>query len=148
MKISDYYIVYSALHEDIANCNVWISKDERFKHRTVIKITNNVTHKSVHCEYYGIDENFIEYYKSRYQTKNINKDDKVIVINQWYRKILGITATGETVSLTIKPYNNYFRRLLLNLNHPQSIIRISLFLGIISVLLGLLSIVLSVLNKG
>lgn len=118
---------------------VWISNDI-FRPRSVIKIKNKINEKTVYCEHLKIDENFITSYNSLGKKEKINRDEKTIVISQWYREKLGGIITKERHDLQITSSNGLWGRVRACQYHPQLVVRLSINLAILSVVLGILSV--------
>ncbi|MDP2506957.1 hypothetical protein [Oceanobacter sp. 3_MG-2023] len=130
------YKVYVSLKSDMNEGWVWITHPE-VPSRSIIEITNNNKQK-VFCEALQIDHNYRKEYKTG-RTYPLTENEAVITLNSWYRNKLGITATNEYCNLTIKPANHLFGKFRATIGHPQIIIRLATWLGIISVALGFIS---------
>ena len=146
-KIKDSFTVYAAKHEDIANCSAWVQHKDitLFETRSIVKITNLETDKSVRCELYKADRNFRTYYGNSDTTIPITENIDAIVLNYYYREKLGIENTFDTPALSIQKSAPLVGVIGLNLSHPQTIVRLATWLGIISVVLGLIGVVLGIL---
>jgi len=97
--------VYGSLAEDINNGWVWVP-ETIINQRNVIKLTNVDTGKSIYCEALQIGDNFLARYNDGKRTFPIQNNDNSIVINEWYRKKLKITATQEQHNFNISIANN------------------------------------------
>ena len=135
------YRVFAALKEDINSGWIWI-EHPLITERKVVKITNLDTGKKAYCEALSIDENFLNEYnqEERFQIK-IGEETRKIVINSWYRKHLGHIKSQSEYSFEIKKKDTIFGKIMASLKHPQIIIRVAFWLGIIIVGLGILSII-------
>ena len=144
-KIQDSFNVYAALHEDISNCSAWIQHRgmESFNSRTIVAIRNPANRKTVHCELYKIDSNFRNHYKKSGNTRSIPLKDNVIILNYYYRAKLGIDETGTVHTLSIKKALPLIGNFRLNISHPQSVVRMAVWLGGISVIMGAVSLIAS-----
>ncbi len=130
--------VLAAMQLDINQGWVWLT-GSGFKQRSIIKITNKANNKSVYCEHLEIDENFIKEYNQSSRI-SINADEETIVINAWYRKMLGNIATKASHDLKIVQANGWWGQFRANINHPQVVVRLATWLAFISVVLGLIGI--------
>lgn len=140
------YSLFAALHEDVNSGWIWINKCD-FKQRAVIRIVNTTTKKSVYCEVLQIDDNFLNYYNARGKgRKLISEEASALVINQWYRKLLGDLSTQSRHELEITEVANLYGRIRSCLQHPQVIVRIATWLGIVSVAEGLLGILFGIIS--
>jgi hypothetical protein len=99
--------------------------------------------KSIYCETLQLETNFLRVYKSC-QTYEIKDPLSAIVINAWFREGLGIEATQCELPLQIEPcYYSPFAKFKACTGHPQIVVRLATWLGLISVILGLLGLVVS-----
>lgn len=88
-------------------------------------------------EYLTINDNYIENYNRPKDTVKIEIDTKVITMNEWYRKRLGITETKKEYNLTIATERaRILAQIRMGLQHPQAVVRMATLLAIISVILG------------
>ena len=131
------YKVRASLREDMNQGWVWIT-NTNFSPRSIIKIKNKTNGKSIYCESLKIDSNYIFSYNNNIRTFKINEYDNILTINSWYRKKLGDIKTNSDYSLEIHPSDNYFGKIMACYDHPQIIVRISIWLSIISLFLGCL----------
>jgi len=138
------YRVFAALINDINSGWIWID-NPIITERTVIKITNSDTGENVYCEALSIDENFLKEYnkEDRYQIK-LGKETHTVVLNSWYRKHLGHIKPQSKNTFEIEIKDTVFGKIMASLKHPQIIIRVACWLGIISVGLGILSVFLGI----
>ena len=147
------YKLYAALHEDIAEGVVWL-KDHDLPPRCVVKLTYG-RGRPVFCEALQFDKNFVERYNKQPRTFKIKDDDEslasLMVINHWYRARLArpslwarVTGDfGEAIEtqkeypLKIKAldrwYNTHWGKLRACMGHPQVIVRVAAWLGLLSV---------------
>jgi superoxide dismutase len=135
------YRVYAARTEEIGAGWVWIGKPPASS-RCIVKITNRQKHATVICEALQIDKNFLNGY-NRCGRIRIDQPDSAIVINAWYRHHLGEIPTKSEQELTITPCN--IGQIRACLQHPQVVVRLATWLGIISVVLAVVGVVLGVL---
>lgn len=96
----------------------------------------------LYCEALKIDENFVKEYNQS-PRMNINSDDGTVVINGWYRNRLGGIHTKQDHDLEISEVNGFFGKFRASVGHPQIVVRLATWLGVISVALGFLGVCLS-----
>lgn len=141
--------IYTSLREDVNQGWVWIGKPD-LPERCVVKISNISNGEKVYCETLKIDDNFLNHYNCRENTLKINDKSKSIVINYWYRAKLGNIPQNEFVDLEITPYYGCcickcYANIMACIQHPQIIVRMAIWLGIISVALGIIGVGISLL---
>ncbi|MGG2296618.1 hypothetical protein ACQUZQ_08610 [Aeromonas veronii] len=139
------YTVLASLADDINSGWCWI-KGSEVKSRKLVKITNLSNGKYIICEGLFIDKNFENKYHENIKNKrNIEllNNQKVILINLWYREILGIHNTQENYNIDVSLVSRYsfLKRIKACLMHPQVSIRISTVLGVAGVVLGVVSLI-------
>ncbi len=136
--------LFAALHEDAQNGWVWL-KNSSFPLRSVV-IIKNPKGKSVYCEVLQIDNNFLKKYNNSPRTFiSEQKQENALVINGWYRAKLGNLQTKSDIQLDINPCNCSWGRFRACTHHPQIIVRVAAWLGLISVVLGIVGVVLGAL---
>lgn len=138
------YKVLAATHADINEGWIWISH-HKFANRTVIKILNKSNNAVVFCEALEIEENFQDYYNQPNRV-HINLNEKTIVMNNWYRKHLGGIETKKHHNLEVSVSDGWLGKIRANIGHPQVVVRLATWLGVMSVFLGGLGVVLGVLS--
>lgn len=138
------YRIYAALKEDIDSGYVWILSPQ-VDQRPVITIKNAVISKKVYCEALRIDPNFERIYECG-RTLKLALSKNPIIINEWYRKKLGIPETQETLDLHITIETEFWGKLCAVFQHPQLVVRVACVLGIISIILGILGAILGVIS--
>lgn len=136
------YKIFAALHDELNAGWVWI-RSSNLSSRCIVKIRNPQNRKKVYCEALQVDDNFLKKYNdsSRF---HIVDSSPALVINSWYRKRLGDFSTQSCQDLEITPANRLWGKIWACLHHPQVIVRIATYLGLLSILLGFFSIVLAV----
>lgn len=141
--VKEDYAIYASTCEEMDSCRVWVGNHGvlPFKSRSVVKITNNANGKKIYCEFYSIDKNYINNYNSKQKTVKIKPQQEVMVLNNWYRSKLGIDETKKKYSLTIRKVNRVIGSMMLNLGHPQSVVRMAFWLAGLSAVLGFLSLI-------
>lgn len=135
--------IYAAMNDDISEGHVWIEKDG-LPSRGIIKITNPENNRNAYCEALQFDRNFLnEYNKS--PRISIEKPASAIVMGSWYRNRLGELETQRDYPLKIAKANSWWGKLRASMQHPQIVVRVAIYLGIVSVCLGLLGVVLAII---
>ncbi|WP_228854165.1 hypothetical protein [Desulfomarina profundi] len=141
------YRVLASLKEDINSSTIWVRND-LIKGRTLAKLSSD-NGKSVWVEIQAIDTNYTKNYNNNPNTKNIQNNEQVITVNEWYRNIIGLSK-NQTHNLEIKPIRCSFlfplRQMQAALKHPDSSIRICADLAIVSVFLGLLGLAIGLIK--
>ncbi len=135
------YKVLASTRTDMNEGWVWLS-NHGYAPRSIIKIKNNSNGAVVYCEALEIDDNFSKEYNQPPRL-NIDPTEKTIIINGWYRKHLGGIATKESHDLEVWEENRLWGRFRASIGHPQVVVRLATWLGVISVALGILGIILA-----
>lgn len=134
------YQVLAALKEDINQGWVWMQDESlKLQPRSIVKITNRENKKSIFCECLIIDKNFKNSYNGGRRVHI--KAGSTLIMNEWYHSKLGKIETKKYHNLCIEPRNDVFGKYLANINHPQVIVRMAVWLGTIGVLLGIVGVV-------
>jgi len=136
--------LFAALREDAQQGWVWL-QDSSLPPRSVVKISDPENGKSIYCEALQIDENFLLSYNQGRRIP-ISHPKSTLVINDWYRTKLGGLSTQTDVVLAVKPCNSWKGHTMACIHHPQIIVRVAAWLGIISVILGLIGVILGALS--
>ena len=137
------YSVYAATPEEINVGWVWIGSP-KLPSRGIVKITNEQANATVFCEALQIDENFLAVYNTPGRIP-IHQPDRTIVMNAWYRRLLGGVDTQSEQELKITSADTWWGRIRTCIQHPQVVVRLATWLGIISVVLGVTGVILSLL---
>ena len=134
--------VFAALRDDSHQGWVWLQKPE-LQARSVVKITNCATGKSVYCEALQIDTNFLSEYNqsSRF---SITDPSASIVLSYWYRAALGGIETQLDLAFIVKPANCLWGRFRACTHHPQLVVRVAVWLGLVGVILGFFGVLLGI----
>jgi hypothetical protein len=144
------YVVYAALAEETNEGWVWVQQPQ-LPTRTLIKILNTTTNRSIFCVSRQIDPNFLADYndEKKHNTIKINDPAKAIVISEWYRDALGGFPTSFKASadapippliITEKRPRNVTWSIRAACQHPESAVRIGTRLGVLGGWLGILGI--------
>ncbi len=134
------YKIYASLTDDISSGWVWIGGFED-DHRPIVKLTNRTNGKKVYCEALKIDKNYRKKYKEG-NTSPIENEDNTIIANEWYRRKLGVNSTKNDESILISTENHLYGRFRASIQHPQVVVRLATWLGLISILLGVIGVIL------
>lgn len=135
------YKVLASLREDMNQGWIWVT-NSGLESRSVIKVTNKKNNKSIFCECLEIEDNYISVYNNQPRI-NIDKNEPTITINSWYRKQLGGINTKTFHELEIRAANGWYGKLRANVGHPQVIVRMAVWLSLLSFGLGLISLGIS-----
>ena len=126
--------VYAALNDDVAEGFVWLAKPG-LAPRCVVKITNPQSDRTVYCEALQFEKNFLTRY-NQHPRIAITNESSSIVMGSWYRVRLGDLETQKDYPLEIVSANSWPAKLRMCVGHPQLVVRVAAWLGIISVALG------------
>jgi hypothetical protein len=141
------YNVYPALSEDMNAPYIWAS-DLSIHQRPLAKITNTNTGDSIVCQVLNIDHNFRNKYNGSPNTKNLSETDPVVVMSEWYRRLLGISK-DDNPELEIGPKCQWFpcqAQIKASYSHPDYNIRLAVTLAIVSVFLGVVGFFLGIIS--
>lgn len=138
------YRVLAALDRHLDSGFVW-TNDPRVHGRSLIRILNPETGKSIYCEALRADKNFMAQYASG-NTFQPSPTTPFIVINGWYRANLEIDETNADINLSIELCKGFLAQIRAGLAHPQVIARIATILGLTGVLLGVLGLIVGVIS--
>jgi hypothetical protein len=134
------YKVLAAMRQDMNEGWAWLT-DAGFEPRSIVRIHNKGNKQSVYCECLAIDGNFKKEYNQSPRV-NIKPNEKTLIINGWYRKMLGGIKTNEYHDIEITASNGWWGKFRVNAGHPQTVVRIATWLALISVGLGVLGVYL------
>jgi hypothetical protein len=136
--------IYACLDDDISEGFVWL-KRSGLASRSVVKITNPEGGRSVFCEALQLEDNFLGEYNQSPRLK-IESPESSIIMSAWYRARLGNLETQRDYNLEIRAANGWWGKLRSCIQHPQIIIRVAVWLGVVSVGLGVVGVVLGVVS--
>lgn len=136
--------IYAALEDAIGEGFVWLAKAE-LPARCVVKIANPICNRSVFCEALQIEKNFLTNY-NRNPRLAITCPESSIVMSGWYRARLGGLETQQDYPLEITAANNCWGKLRACMHHPQIVVRVAAWLGLISVALGTIGVLLGIIS--
>lgn len=129
------YRIFAATRDEIDSGWVWIGTP-KLNHRTIVRITNKDNKKRIYCEALSIDHNFLTEYNKPPRI-SIESPDQTLVINSWYRSRLGDIPSQTEYDIEIRASDNIWGKFRASLGHPQTVVRLAMWLGIISVILGI-----------
>jgi hypothetical protein len=132
--------VFAALENDVSTGLVWLAKTGGGP-RCVIRITNPSAGLAVYCEALIFEKNFLAKYN---QPPRVSIADQAssIVMGGWYRARLGGLETQKDYPLQITPCDGSWGKLRACIDHPQIVVRVAAWLGIVSVCLGFVGVIL------
>ena len=136
--------VYAALSDDVGEGFVWLAKPE-LEQRCVVKITNLANRRAVYCEALQFEKNFLNRYNQPPRF-TITNEGSSIVMGSWYRSRLGGLETQKDYALEIVATSSWLAKLRMCVGHPQLIVRVAAWLGVISVALGGIGVALGILS--
>ena len=136
--------LFAALDDDSQQGWVWLKKPELLP-RGIVRITCG--DRSVFCEALQIEDNFLKKYNREGEGRIfITNAAETLVINGWYRAKLGNVPTQVESPITVQGCNGWCAKMKACLDHPQTVVRVATWLGIIGVALGVVGLVLGVLS--
>lgn len=149
---------HQASREDIAEGWLWFRDDELKGElegaRCVVRITHTGAGgdtRSIYCEALYADPNDISRFEEYRKSKCFEPlgAGKLVFVNRWYHDRLGIVATPGT-DIDLKLSLGWFRRswwrqLRACLQHPQVVVRLATWLGLLGLVLGIIGIVVGVM---
>jgi hypothetical protein len=137
--------IYACLSNDISEGYVWLSK-AGLSSRSTVKITNPGNGRSVFCEALQFEKNFLGEYNDSPSRIAIDRPESSIVIGGWYRARLGDLQTQHDYPLRIGSANLWHGKLRACMHHPQTVVRVAAWLGVVSVALGVTGFILGLIG--
>jgi hypothetical protein len=137
--------IFAAREEDAHQGWVWL-QNPSLPARCVVKITNPANRKSVYCEACQIEGNFLRKY-NQFPRITIDNPASAIVIGGWYRHLLGELRTRTDVGLKVQPCHwgwGWWWKFRACFGHPQIVVRLATWLGVIGVVLGIIGFVFGI----
>jgi hypothetical protein len=124
------FTIRASLKSDIRTSKIWSSEPIT---TNLVKIKNK--RKSIIVSHRRIDDNFINDYNTSDNTIDISLQDDILILDEYYRKLLGVDK-NTTIMLNMIPIKWYYLRsnLLYLLKHPDDSIRIATYLALFSIL--------------
>jgi hypothetical protein len=136
--------VYASLDDDIAEGFVWLRKPG-LPARGIVKITHSESGRSVFCEALQFEDNFLNKYNHSPRFTIANPDSSV-VMSGWYRARLGELQTQREYPLHIDPADSAYGKIRACMQHPQVVVRVAVWLGLLSVALGVVGALLGIVS--
>lgn len=149
-KTQKSYTLYAALHDDIGEGFIWLPKPD-LPPRAVVKISHtlNGCRRTIFCEALQLESNFLNCY-NRPGRRQIADSGSSIVLSHWYRAMLGPPGqplrTGAEILLNIVAANSFWARLRAQWQHPQLVVRVATWLGVIGAGLGVPGLILGAVS--
>ena len=136
--------IYASLDDHIGEGFVWL-QISGLPARCVVKIINSVTKQAVFCEALQFEENFLQRYNQppRY---TIEDPRSSIVMSGRYRTRLGALQTQREYALEVTEAESWYGKIRACVHHPQIVVRVAVWLGLISVALGAIGVILGVIS--
>lgn len=156
MKINDTFRVNRQLSELYRDHDVYISPLPELKFNDFVRISYKVSKYRKRSIYVWL--RFIDgYYKKFYNTTTearfndpellIGEDSKSIVLCKFYRIKLGLPDSClDSIDLEIKKSSNPLKKIKALYNSPDSMMRTTTVVSIISVVMGIIALVLGVMS--
>lgn len=140
------YIIRASLREEASTGWVWL---DGYASRSIVKITNPKTDRSITCEVRKFDDNFLKHYNSSPRCHvSPELQQSVVVMSEWYRDALGGIGTTDADNTTgtvelkfVKQRNWFWPQLRVACNHPDIVVRLGTRLGVLGTWLGLIGLV-------
>ncbi len=136
--------IFAAREEDAHQGWVWL-QEVSLPARSVVKITNRNSKKTVYCEAMQIDTNFLKLYNQSPRI-SIKEPANALVIGAWYRAGLGGIQSQSDVALEVSACNSWWGRFKACTGHPQVVIRLAAWLGGIGLVLGVVGLILGIIS--
>jgi len=134
--------IYASLDEDIGEGFVWLQKPG-LPTRGIVRITNADSGRNIFCEALQFEKNFLEKYNQSPRFV-IERPDLSIVMSGWYRTRLGDLQTQREYPLEIATADSWYGKIRACTHHPQVVVRLAVWLGVLSVVLGIAGVLLGV----
>jgi hypothetical protein len=136
--------IYASLDDHIGEGFVWLQRSG-LPTRCVVKISNPDSKRAVFCEILQLEENFLKRYNQapRYTIKDPASS---IVMSAWYRIRLGSLETQRDYALEVILADSWCGKIRVCMHHPQIVVRVAVWLGVVSVALGALGVILGVIS--
>ena len=138
------FTIYAAKIEDISQGWVWLGVEDKLAQRSIIRLSTSIdgNRKSVYSEALKIDDNFLRDYNQQGGGRiAIGNPRAALVISEWYRSRLGL-QTRTDVEIDWKAADNFWGQVRACLDHPQIVVRLPTWLGVLGTILGIVGIIL------
>ncbi len=138
------YKTFAALAEESNSGWVWLWPTDELESRKIVKIVHNG--RKVFCECRTINDNFRNLYNRPPRISIPENPKNALIIGQWYRDALGGIKTQDDVPLAITPAKiPIWRAVRAAAHHPDVMVRLFTYLGVIAVWSAALSLLASFL---
>lgn len=153
--IRSRYRIHRQLSELYRDHDVYITHHPELSFNDFVKISyrNGRKKKSIYVWVRFIDDYYRTFYNttSEWRFKGSSDyeitDGDAVVLCRHYRVLLDLDENAlDSVELEIKKTRNPFKKIRALLNAPDSLVRTTTFISIISVLLGIIALVLGILS--
>jgi hypothetical protein len=111
----------------------------------VIKVQSKANNKAVYCEALQIDSNFLKSYNQAPRF-TISDASTALVIGAWYRASLGGFSPQQEIEVSVTACNSWWGKFRACIDHPQTVVRVAAWLGVVSVALGAGGVALGVIS--
>lgn len=132
--------IFASTLDEINSGWVWVQNSE-LPPRSIISIRLVTNGKLIYCEALQIDKNFLTNY-NQYPRFEITDPARTIVMNHWYRSRLGKIEPQEKYYIEITQANNIGGKFRSCIEHPQIVVRVATWLGVLGGVLGGISVIL------
>lgn len=134
-------VVRASTFEDINSGYIWGVGFKNIRHKDIVRLRNPSNNRKVWVEYLSGDNNFYKNYNDRDKTIDIDPSKKTLILSEYYRDKLGLKK-GDDIQVDIGIYDivpAILKSPLAAVNHPDSTVRLAIFLGSVSIVLGIIS---------
>ena len=136
------YTIRPSISEEALDSWIW-TNDESLTFKGFIVIKNPVNKKSIRTFKRTLDKNYEKIYNDRGTCEiNLNSDTKYLVINEYFRDVLGIEKHQE-VELEIKRAK-FCEKIFIHWTHPNPTVQIAFRASTISILISLIALALTI----
>lgn len=132
--------IYASLDDDIGEGFVWLRR-AGLPTRGIVKITHPDSGRSVFCEALQFEDNFLRNYNQSPRFR-IDNPESSLVMSGWYRARLGDLQTQWEYPLEITQADSWWGKIRACMHHPQVVVRVAVWLGLLSVVLGVVGVLL------
>jgi len=136
------YFILAALNEESLENWIWTNNESIPK--GFIKITNKESNKTIVVFKRTIDDNYELYYDSKNTNKIKNKNELLIIMNEFYRDEI-LIQKNNYANLNISKANWFDILFNSNWKHPNPSISLIFKITIISFILGIISIIIGLI---
>lgn len=142
------FLILPARKEDIEQGYIWI-KNSEIEIRTLVKINNIESKKTIYCEALNADVYYLNGIKNKKIDEDNRPDTSIIFMNAWYRNQLKIIE-HKRYFLLIEPIKKWpftwFALYKYYCLHPNSAYRFATTISIVSLVVGLIGLLTGVFS--